>query len=109
MNTHTNPPNVSPPAGAAWVDMWRDDGSGLFRFFTGSSWMIDRDDGRDAIGVHISGEQSPDGGTRRWIGIAGELPHQMTAGQARQVGRSLFSAAAELERMQSADDDSGAS
>jgi hypothetical protein len=84
------------PAGAARVHMWRDDdGDGSTRYFTASSWVIDRDDHQDGLEVDISGLHTPDGRVRRWVAIGSE--YELTPRQARQLSQVLAAAADEMD------------
>ena len=93
--------HVPLPAGAVKVHEWddRNEQVGAFRYFTGTSRVVDRDDRDDDIDVLIEGTQYPDGSVDRLIGIHSLDDGPLTIGQARQLARALIAAADETEQM----------
>ncbi len=107
--THTD----TTPTDAITVEPWTNlDGAygateGVFRFFTGSSWVIPvvRDGwlvgpGAQNITVTVQGRQFPDGRTERWVTT--DLPEddsQLPLPVARMLAESFAAAAAEIDRM----------
>ena len=103
--------NVPHPAGATKVDDWFNPdaligtivsyvGPDTARYFTGTSWVVDRDDNDEDIDVSIEGEQYVDGRVQRHIVVHhlhGDEP--ITPGQARQLAAALTAAADECEQM----------
>ena len=109
----TNTADVPPPAGAVEVHEWYNLAGALSRYFTGSAWVIERDDRpwvaeRDArdISVRIDGTQYPEGRVTRFIGIfegnrelLTELLTELTGTDAIEVGRALIAAGEEVVKI----------
>lgn len=104
MTTKPTYPDLPVPAGAARVCNWCDPeiAGELYRAFSGSSWVVERDDQLDDAEVHISGVQYPDGRIEREIFVDGGQDG-LTAAQARQLGQHLLAAADEAEQMSAHD------
>ena len=107
--------NVPHPAGATKVDDWFNPdaligtivsyvGPDTARYFTGTSWVVDRDDNDEDIDVSIVGDQYVDGRVQRQIVVHhlhGDEP--ITPGQARDLIAVLIAAADEIDQMASRD------
>ncbi len=86
------------PAGAVEVHEWYDLASAPGRYFTGSAWVVERDD-RD-VSVRIDGTQYPDGRADRFILVAEgnyERLTELTSITARELGRALIAAADKVD------------
>jgi hypothetical protein len=97
MNHPNHLAQIPDPAGAVHIDKWRadDNGEGFFRYFAGSSWVVERTEQHADAAVVIGGLQHADGTVSRsiWCGAA-----QLTTSEARQLARALIAAADEAER-----------
>ena len=102
--------NVPHPAGATKVDDWFNPdaligtivsyvGPDTARYFTGTSWVVDRDGNDEDIDVSIVGDQYVDGRVQRHIVIQLHSDEPITPGQARQLAAALTAAADECEQM----------
>jgi hypothetical protein len=96
------------PAGAIDVEEWqldrpRADGSppNLYRYFTGSSWTIDRGEGQRAITVTVHGLQQLDGLGRRSVVVENLRGYddRMSIAHARDLKRALTAACDEATEM----------
>jgi hypothetical protein len=94
--------DVPLPAGAVQVDDWDQWGC---RYFTGSKWLVERDDREEDIECSSTGSQHPDGRLERLMHV-----HRLHAddpinpAQARQLARALIAAADEYETLTTYDE-----
>jgi hypothetical protein len=92
--------NVPHPASATRVCEWNDDAR---RYFTGSSWFVDRDGPIDHdITVEIYGSQGTAGDVTRHIMVTEGNYERMelsSSDHAREFGRALIAAADEWDQM----------
>ena len=96
--TTTTTPDVLVPAGAVEVHEWYDLAGAPSRYFTGSAWVLERDDRN--VSVRIDGTQYPDGRADRLIGVDEghyERLSELTSITARELGRPLIAAADEVD------------
>lgn len=89
------------PAGAVSIDAWEDTAE-PYRYFTGSSWVVDVDRSEHgSVTVVIDGVQEADGRTERHVCVHVLTGYEdlLTPQEARELARALIDAADEATKM----------
>jgi hypothetical protein len=96
--TPTDLANVPHPAGATHVGEWDPFATTATtsRYFTGSSWVVNRPDRDSDTLVLVDGTQHADGRIDRLVSLDDD---DLTSELARQLGEALIAAADEVEQM----------